>query len=41
MEFLKIQYFVGLDHPLWSEGRLVEEGTRVFENLKLIVAKSP
>lgn len=39
MEFIKIQYFVGLDHPLWIKGGLVEEGVRVFDHLKFIVAK--
>ena len=38
-EFLKIQYFVGLDHPFWIEGRLVEEGIKIFDHLKFIVAK--
>ena len=39
-EFLKVQYFVGLDHPLWYEGGLVEEGIKIFDSLKFIVAKS-
>jgi hypothetical protein len=39
MEFLKIQYFVGLDHPLWAEGGLVEEGIRIFDTLKFVVGK--
>ncbi len=39
MEFLKIQYFVGLDHPLWVEGGLVEEGIRIFDTLKFVVEK--
>jgi hypothetical protein len=30
---------VGLDHPLWIKGGLVEEGVRVFDHLKFIVAK--
>ncbi|MCI0526811.1 MAG: hypothetical protein L0Y56_05065 [Nitrospira sp.] len=39
MEFLKIQYFVALDHPLWVEGGLVEEGIRIFDTLKFVVGK--
>ena len=39
MEFLKIQYFVGLDHPLWVKGGLVEEGIRIFDTLKFVVEK--
>jgi hypothetical protein len=39
MEFLKIQYFVELDHPLWAEGGLVEEGIRIFDALKSVVKK--
>ena len=39
MDFLKIQYFVGLDHPLWYKGGLVETGIKIFDSLKFIVAK--
>lgn len=35
--FLKVEYFLGLDDPVWRRGGLVEEGLRVFEELKFIV----
>jgi len=30
---------VGLDHPLWYKGGLVETGIKIFDSLKFIVAK--
>lgn len=39
MEFLKIQYFIGLDHPFWMEGSIVEAGVGVFDTLKVIVSR--
>jgi hypothetical protein len=38
-EFLKIQYFLGLDHPLWTEGRFLEEGVKIFDHLRIIVSR--
>ena len=37
--FLKIQYFIGLDDPIWQRGEVAKEGVRVFEQLKFIVLK--
>ncbi len=37
--FLKIQFFVALDDPIWEAGTLAEEGVRVFNQLRFIVER--
>jgi hypothetical protein len=37
--FLKIMYFVEMNDPVWSKGGLVEQGQRIFDDLRFVVAK--
>lgn len=39
MSYLKIQYFLGLDHPAWLEGGIVARGLEVFDAMRCVVAR--
>ena len=41
VKFLKVQYYVGLDDPVWRKGGLIQKGLQVFEDLRVIVHRIP
>ncbi len=39
MTYMKLQYFLGLDDPVWREGRLVGKGLEVFNRMRCVVSR--